>query len=92
MGTYDTQGGHPISPTELRLEPTPLQEAVLGLLEDAGIPTATNDEIMKLIEEAELSLAEKAYERHQEYLMETGGGPTLREQQIEAQKIKRGGR
>lgn len=88
MGTYDTHGGQPASPTELEIAPTVLQEAVLGLLEDAGIPESTNDEIMKLIEEAELGLAEKAYERHQEYLMETGGGPTLREQQIAAMKLK----
>jgi hypothetical protein len=88
VGTYDTRGGTPQSPTELHLEPTALQEAVLGLLEDAGIGEATNDQIMKLIEEAELNLAEKAYERHQEYLMETGGGPTLQEQQIAAMKLK----
>lgn len=92
MGTYDTRGGTPASPTELHIDPTPLQDAVLGLLEDAGIPTTANDEIMKLIEEAELNLAEAAYERHQERLMEGGGGPTLQEQQAEAMKIKRGWR
>lgn len=32
--------------------------------------------------------AEAAYDRHQEYLMETGGHPTLQEQQIEAMKLK----
>ena len=31
---------------------------------------------------------EAAYERHQEWLMETGGGPTLAEQQAEARKLK----
>lgn len=90
MGTYDTIGGTPASPTELHIEPTPLQEAVLGLLEDAGIPTTTNDEIMKLIEEAEIGLCERAYERHQEHLMETGGHPTLQEQAQAAYKIKHG--
>lgn len=74
------------------MDPTKLQEDVLGLLEDAGIPTETNDQIMKLIENAEQSLAEAAWERHQESLMEGDGGPTLQEQQIEAQKIKRGWR
>jgi hypothetical protein len=34
-----------------------LQEAVLGLLEDAGIPTETNDAIMKLIDAAERAAA-----------------------------------
>lgn len=34
--------------------------------------------------------AEAAYERHQEHLMETGGGPTLQEQQQDAYKIKHG--
>lgn len=33
---------------------------------------------------------ERAYDRHQEYLMETGGGPTLQEQQQAAYKIKHG--
>ncbi len=35
---------------------------------------------------------EAAYDRHQERLMETGGGPSLLEQQREAYKIKRGSR
>lgn len=30
-----------------------LQEKILGLLEEAGIPTATNDQIIKLIDAAE---------------------------------------
>lgn len=33
--------------------------------------------------------AERAYDRHQENLMETGGGPTLQEQQIAALALKR---
>lgn len=33
---------------------------------------------------------EAAYDRHQEWLMETGGGPTLQEQQQAAYKIKHG--
>lgn len=32
--------------------------------------------------------AEAAWERYNEYLMETGGGPSLRDQQIAAQKFK----
>lgn len=36
---------------------TDLQEKVLALLEVAGIPTATNDAIMKLIDAAERDLA-----------------------------------
>jgi hypothetical protein len=31
---------------------------------------------------------EKAYDRHQENLMEGGGGPTLQEQQAAAMKLK----
>jgi hypothetical protein len=31
---------------------------------------------------------ERAYDRHQEWLMETGGGPTLQEQQIAAMRFK----
>lgn len=77
-------------PTEVYLQPTALQDAVLGLLEDAGIPTATNDQIMAMIEEAELTMAEAAWERHQERLMEGGGGPSLLEQQQAAYKIKHG--
>ena len=34
--------------------------------------------------------AERAYDRHQEWLMETGGGPSLIEQQQAAYKIKHG--
>ncbi len=33
-----------------------LEEAVLVLLEDAGIPTEVNDQIMKLIQDAEYKL------------------------------------
>ena len=32
--------------------------------------------------------AEAAWERHNEWLMETGGGPTLAEQQAAARKLK----
>ena len=38
---------------------TELQDKVLGLLEDAGIPTETNDEIMRLIAAAEMRLFEE---------------------------------
>lgn len=43
----------PRNDAELAIDPTPLQDAVLILLEDAGIDTATNDAIMKLIWDAE---------------------------------------
>jgi len=33
---------------------------------------------------------EAAYDRHQEYLMETGGGPTLQEQAQAAYRLKHG--
>ena len=38
-----------------------LQEAVLGLLEDAGIDTATNDRIVNIIYEAERHMANETY-------------------------------
>ena len=41
---------------------TKLQEDVLGLLEEAGIPTAVNDKIMMLIAEAERQLDEQPLE------------------------------
>lgn len=49
---------------------TELQDNVLGLLEDAGIPEATNDAIMKLIADAEYALhradAETAAGEHED--------------------------
>jgi hypothetical protein len=72
----------------LEIAPTPLQDAVLGLLEDENIPTKTCDAIIKLIADAEEARAEAAWERHCESLMQGGGGPSLREQQIAAQKFK----
>ena len=41
-------------------DPSALQEAVLELLEAAGIDTATNDKIMALIEVGEIKNAEAA--------------------------------
>lgn len=38
---------------------TELQEKVLGLLEDAGLPTETNDAVMKLIDGAERRLEDR---------------------------------
>lgn len=58
MGTYDTQHGAPLSPDWNDPAPSELVEAVLSLLEDANIPTATNDAIVKLIEGAEQESAE----------------------------------
>jgi hypothetical protein len=43
-------------PGEDAVDPSPLQDAVLELLENGGIPTATNDQIMALIEAAEIAL------------------------------------
>jgi hypothetical protein len=42
-------------PGEDAVDPSPLQEAVLELLEDAGIPTEVNDQIVALIEAAEIA-------------------------------------
>lgn len=39
-------------------------------------------------EDAAAAANERAYERHQEWLMETGGGPSLQEQQIAAMRFK----
>ena len=55
---------NPFDPNETGPAISPLQEAVLSLLEDAGISTDTCDKIMALIEEAEndaASNAEQAY-------------------------------
>lgn len=78
----------PESPDWPDIAPSELQETVLGLLEDAGIPTATNDQIMRLISNAESSINEAAWERHCEKMMEEGPGPSLLDQQIEAMKFK----
>ena len=57
MGTYDTRGGTPRhDPAADADGVTTLQGSVLELLEVAGIPTATNDKIMALIEAAEKNL------------------------------------
>lgn len=78
----------PRNPHELAIDPSPLQEKILALLEDAGIDTETSDKILDMVEEAELCRAERDYDRHQESLMENGPGPTLLEQQAAAQKLK----
>jgi len=78
----------PESPDVPDIAPSELQEAILGLLEEAGIRTEFNDRIIKLVEEAEQCKAEADWERHYEHLMETGGGPSLQQQQIEAMKLK----
>lgn len=49
-GTYDTIGGAPQSPRDPDYLPTKLVEEVLGLLEEAGVPTVINDRIVDLIE------------------------------------------
>ncbi len=41
-----------------------------------------------ICDDCEQNAAEAAYDRHQEYLMENGSGPSLLEQQIEARKFK----
>lgn len=43
-------------PGEDAVDPSPLQEAVLELLENAGMPTKTNDQIVALIETAEIAM------------------------------------
>lgn len=43
-----------------------------------------------LCENCQANADEAAYDRQQESLMEGGGPPTLREQQLAAYKIKRG--
>lgn len=47
-----------------------LQEKVLGLLEDAGIPTETNDKIMALIDAAEWEQHREAFEKQMNDEME----------------------
>jgi len=65
-----------------------LQVHVREMLEDADMPLDVMEAIAKLIGDAEDSRAERNYDRQQERLMEGGGGPTLREQQIAAMKLK----
>lgn len=62
MGAYDTRGGTPISPNDEGRDPSELEDAILELLEDAGIDTETNDQIMKLVEAGE----RRKYEREQQ--------------------------
>lgn len=50
------------------------------------IQTTIDEQITSWCENA----AEAAYDRHQEWLMETGGGPSLQEQAQAAYKIKHG--
>lgn len=76
------------NPHEIAIAPTKLQEDIQVLLEEAGISERSIDEIMKLVEDAELSRAEAQWERHQESLMENGPGPSLLDQQREAMKFK----
>ena len=49
--------GWPGDPPDSEIGPTDLQESVLMLLEDAGIDAETNDQIVKLIEAAEIRKA-----------------------------------
>lgn len=59
-----------IDQTDPGVDPSPLQEAVLSLLEDAGMPPASYDKIMALIDEWESEKyaeeSESAYLRSQE--------------------------
>jgi hypothetical protein len=50
MGTYDTRGGHPISPRDEEPAISDLEDTILGLLEAAHIPTGINDQIMELVQ------------------------------------------
>lgn len=50
-------------PYDDAVDPSALQEAVLGLLEEAEIDTDTNDKIMALIEAAEVKKASWEHER-----------------------------
>ncbi len=48
-------------PTNREMEtptPSPLVEDILGTLEDAGVPTEVNDQVVKLIEDWESSVEE----------------------------------
>lgn len=63
MGTYDTRGGHPVSPSEPEPYVSPLVEEVLGLLEDKGVGESFCDRIAKILEEYEADQACAADER-----------------------------
>ncbi len=54
MGTYDTRGGGAISPCVDNYYISSLEEAVLELLEKAGLPEKFNDSIVKQIAEMEM--------------------------------------
>lgn len=62
MGTFDTRGGSPVSPNEPDFAVSELVEKVLGLLEDAGIPTDINDQIVALIRNGEFMASGAKYE------------------------------
>ena len=62
MGTYDTRGGTPISPPDEEQPSSPLEDAVMGLLEDAGFSTEVSDRILELIHAEEVRLADKNYD------------------------------
>lgn len=75
-------------PNQVAVLPTKLQEDILGLLEDAGIRERWCNDIVKLVDQAELAQNEADYDRQQQKLMENGPGPSLRDQQIAAMKFK----
>jgi hypothetical protein len=54
MGTYDTRGGGPLSPEIDDSGPSQLVEAILAVLEGAGVDAAINDKVAALIESAEV--------------------------------------
>ena len=51
MGTYDSRGGTPLVPCNLDVAESPFVDAVLDLLEEAGVPTAVNDLVVRLIDQ-----------------------------------------
>ncbi len=51
---------------------------------------SATEHLNKIVPDALADYNEAAYDRHQEYLMETGGGPSLIEQQQATYKIKHG--
>lgn len=59
MGTYDTRGGAARHDPAFDVDVvSKLQDDVLGLLEEAGLPTEINDKIMVLVAEGEQLLAQ----------------------------------
>ena len=58
MGTYDTRGGSPLSPDINITDASPLVDTILKILEEAGLPTTVNDQIVAIIEIAEADLDE----------------------------------